>query len=73
MSYSLEIKSLCNNVKKIRKRYSLSKKAMSMLLEISVYSLNKLENHILPPRLSAEIILRICIVFKISIKELFSC
>ena len=48
-----------SNVKWLRKHHNLSKKQMSALLGISVYSLSKIENGILPPNVDVSIFFKI--------------
>ena len=54
-----EVQIFMQNVTWIRKKNGLSKKEMAEILGISVFSLNKIENGILPPKASVEIIFRI--------------
>lgn len=60
-----------HNVLWLRKHYGFSKKEMSGLLNISIKTLNKIENGKLPPRLTVEIVFNIIDRFKISPKSLF--
>lgn len=50
---------LCRNILLLRQIYGLTKKRMSQILGISVYSLNKIEQGKLPPRLSVSVVFRI--------------
>jgi len=45
----------CNNIKCLRKARGLSKREMAQKLEIGTASLTKIENDIIPPRLSVQI------------------
>ena len=62
---------LIHNIITLRKQYGLTKKAMAKLLGISLYSLNKLENGVIPPQLGVEIVFRMQACFDIPIRELF--
>ena len=44
---------------------------MAKKLDISLYSLNLIEKNILPERLSANVLIKICSEFKILPKDLF--
>ena len=59
MNHEHEFKILCENVKKLRMKERLSQKEMASLLGIGIYSLKKLENGILPPRLTWRFLLSI--------------
>ncbi len=59
---------LTYNIAHIRKANNISKKKMAEILEIGIYSLNKIEKGILPPRLGVTILFRIQEYFNISIK-----
>ena len=48
-----------HNVAWLRKKNGLSKKEMARLLKIGLWSLNKLESGILPPKMSFEVVYRI--------------
>ena len=72
MSNSLEIQAFCKNVKGLRVKYNLTKKRMSSLLGIGIKTLNKIEEGILPARLSAGVIIKVSITFEISPSQLFS-
>ena len=49
-----EFENLCHNIIWLRDFHRLSKKDMAKLLEISLYTLNRLERGEIPPRLSVE-------------------
>ena len=66
-----EIDTFCHNVSALRKSYSLSKKEMAAILGIGIESLNKLEKGIIPERMSCVVIVRVSVIFKIPIKNLF--
>lgn len=68
----LQVTTFCNNIKKIRKAHNLSQKQMAEICKISVASLRKIENNILPPRLTVEILFNLCEYFNYSASELFS-
>ncbi len=59
MNNDHEIKILCENIKKLRAKENLSRKEMASRLGIGVFSLKKLENGILPPRLTWRFLLSI--------------
>ena len=58
MEHENEIAILCKNIKRIRNEKGLSQSKMAEKLNIGVKSLSMLENGILPPRLSVEILFR---------------
>ena len=62
---------LIHNIIALRKQYSLTKRAMAKLLGISLYSLNKLENGVMPHHLDVEMVFRAQACFGIPIRELF--
>lgn len=53
------IKIFSQNVMYLRKSHNITKKEMVKILGIGINSLNKLEQGILPPRLSVKILFRI--------------
>jgi len=59
------------NIAYLRKSNKLSKKKMAEILGIGIKSLEKLENGILPPRLSVKIIFNIYYSFGILPKDQF--
>lgn len=63
---------LCSNIKKLRKAHNLTQRQMAEICKISVASLRKLENNIIPPRLSVEILFNIYKHFDLTPSELFS-
>ena len=65
------LNNFANNISYLRKHYGISKKRMSELLGISTATLNKIENGILPKRLSVEILYNIECNFRISPGEIF--
>lgn len=65
-------KIFCLNVKKLRSAYGFSKKEMANILHIGVASLTKMENGILPPRMSCEAVLYICDSFHVTANQIFS-
>ena len=65
-----EIKNFCMTVKNLRSKHHLSKTAMAKILGISVSSLNKLENGVIP-RISSEVVFRLMDHFHISVEEVF--
>lgn len=60
-----------HNIVWLRKHYRLSKKGMAQILGISVWSLNKLENGEIPPKLKIDIVFSIQDHFGIHPKDLF--
>jgi len=66
-----EIMNFCCNVKRLRVENKLTKKQMAEICGIGVGSLNKLEQGILPPRLSAYMLLGIYNYFGIMPSALF--
>lgn len=65
-------KTFCLNVKKLRTAYGLSKKEMAKILHIGIASLTKMEDGILPPRMSYEVVLYICKYFHVTPDQIFS-
>lgn len=59
------------NVLWIRKHYGISKEKMTRILEIGMKSLNKIESGVMPPRLSAKIIVKIYNNFGILSEDMF--
>ena len=66
-----EIMNFCCNVKRLREDNNLTKKQMAEICGIGIVSLNKLEQGILPPRLSAYMIIGIYNNFGIMPSDLF--
>lgn len=54
----------CTNLVRLRKHHQLTKKAMAKILNISLYSLNRLEAGIIPPRVTVGILYAIWNHFK---------
>lgn len=69
---SNDIQNFCNNIKLLRQRNKLTKVKMCNILRISARSLNMIENGILPPKTSCEVLIRACRYFSISPKEILS-
>lgn len=65
-----ELDNFCMNVKRLRAEHQLSKTKMAKILGISVASLNKLEDGIVP-RISCEVVYRIMDYFHLTTKEVF--
>ena len=65
-----ESRNFCMNIKKIRAEYQLSKAKMSKILGISISSLNKLENGVMP-RISCEVVYRMMDTFHLTAAEVF--
>ena len=49
----------CKNVKKIRKKNKLTQKEMAKILGIGIVSLSAIERGRIPPRLKADIVIKI--------------
>ena len=64
-------KILCQNIKFLRQKHKLTKTQMSNILGISIRTLNRIENGILPSRISCEVLFRIQSNFGIRARELF--
>ena len=71
MDNKSQIHFFCMNVKMLRGKHMITKKDMSIIMGISVKTLDKIEKGILPPSLSCDVIFRISKVFKISPSALF--
>ena len=65
MKENREIKVFCKNIKELRWRNDLSKKQMAKVLGIGTKTLTKIENGILPPRLSCDILIKVYEVFHV--------
>ena len=61
-----EILIFAHNLTWLRKKHGLSKQSMARKLGIGVESLNKLEQGIIPPRLSANIFFEVRRYFKLT-------
>ena len=61
-----------HNIVWLRKHYGISKKRMAELLGIGLWSLNKIEKGIIPPRLDVHILFAVSKQFGIPVSELFS-
>ena len=70
-THSNEIQIFLTNIKNLRINNNLTKTQMANKLKISLYKLNKIENGILPPILTIEIIFTIYREFQINPKEQF--
>ena len=62
----------CKNVKYLRKKHNLSKAEMAIKLDIGIGSITSIEKGILPPRLSARVLMKIEESFNVSASELLS-
>ena len=67
----MSIENLSKNIKEIRKANGLTQKEMAKRLGIGVSSLSKLENGILPPRLTVDVLFIIERNFHIKVHRLF--
>lgn len=66
-----QLQNFTYNVKFIRKSNNLSKKEMADILNVSIYSLNKLEKGNIPKNLPVDIIFAVMHHFKLSPAQLF--
>ncbi len=66
-----ELENLLYNIVWLRKHYNLSKNKMAKILGISVYSLNKIENGVFPPKLTVKIFENLQTHFNIHPKNIF--
>ena len=73
MENSKDIVIFCQNVKILRERNGLSRKEMAEIMGIGLKSLDKLEQNILPSRITVSAIKRLSQYFKIKPHELFIC
>lgn len=71
MKTDKDVQIFCENIKKIRLKYGLSKKGMAKILEIGIKSLNSLENGKIPLRLNCLIFYKIQENFGIRPSDLF--
>ena len=67
-----ELHCFCENVKQIRKERGLSCRAMAKKLKIGVGTLRKIEQGMIPPRLSCAVLLTIYDEFHIYPEKMFS-
>ena len=67
-----EIQIMCTNIKKLRELNKLSQKEMARMLGIGIETLRSLENGIIPPRVSASLIIKISKLFNITPAYLFT-
>ena len=65
-----EMENFCMAVKNLRTKHHLSKTAMAKILGISVSSLNKLEDGVMP-RISCEVVYRMMDYFHLTAEEVF--
>ena len=71
MDTSTELDIFCKNVKTLRNTKKLSKRKMAKILGIGTISLTSIENGIVPPRLSFEVVFKIKCHFGITLEDLF--
>lgn len=67
-----DIQNLLHNIAWLRKHHGLSNKKMAELLHISIPSLNKIENGVLPKRLSANVLFHLYNHFHLTPYELLT-
>ena len=72
MSVSTDIQSFCNNVKSIRKKYSLSEKSMAMLMGICEEDLLEIESGRLPDGVTVQTLFRLHNVFNMPMDSFFT-
>ena len=65
-----ELANFCTNIKKLRAEHQLSKTEMAKILGVSVASLNKLENGVMP-RISCEVVYRMMDYFHLPAEGVF--
>jgi len=65
-----ELKHFCVTVSDLRRKHRLSKTEMSKILGISVSSLNKLEDGVMP-RISCAVVYRLMDYFHLTAEEVF--
>ncbi len=63
----------CENVKFLRRQSGLNKKNFAKKINISVYSLNKLENGVIPERMPCDILADISNEFGVDVFLLLCC
>ena len=61
-----------HNVAWLRKHHGLTKKEMAQMLGIGVSSLTKLENGIVPQRMTTEVLNQLCTHFHVDLSDLFA-
>ena len=71
METIIDVKIFAKNLKYIRLKNKLSKKAMAQKLGIGIKTLNALENGILPPRFRANTVFKIKTEFGFSPSQMF--
>ncbi|MBE6674957.1 MAG: helix-turn-helix transcriptional regulator [Ruminococcaceae bacterium] len=62
----------CENIKYLRKKHNLSKAEMAKRLNVGIGSITSIENGILPPRLSARVLITIEESFNVSASKILS-
>ena len=67
-----EFQYFCKNVKRLRDEHNLSKKQMAKIMGVGTKTLTSIENGVIPPRASADIIFKLCDYFCINAQELFT-
>lgn len=66
------MKYLSHNILYLRKRHNITKKEMANLLRVSTKTLTKIEQGILPPRLSVEVLFKVQEQFGVQLHFLVS-
>ena len=66
-----EVKTLCENIRELRLKNNLSKRATCKALKISTHTLSMIEKGVLPPRMKCETLVRACHLFGITVKDIF--
>lgn len=72
MEVKQKLENIAYNIAWLRKKHSLSKKAMAAILGISIQSLDRIESGVIPPRLNIEVIYNIWDFFEINPQELIT-
>lgn len=67
----IQLLNMCNNIKFLRKKHNLTKKAMAERLKISTRSLSMLEKGIIPSRLSCAFLFYVFNEFDVPPKKIF--
>ena len=70
-SVKKETQMFCENISAIRKKLRLSKKEMAKILGIGIGSLSKIENGVIPPKMSCKVLFKINKNFNIKYVDIF--
>ena len=72
MDTQKQIDNFCRNIRSLRQANHLTQKQMAKLLEISLYSLRRIESGTVPPKLDVDILFKIHETFGILPSRLFA-